>query len=133
MNWQEMLINSGLVAALIGLVLALIKLAGAWVGVKVEQLKQRIGNEKLNQAIDVAYAVVSQVVQQTAQELGDDLKAKTEDGKLTEEEKVQLKETALYNIKRILKQEVKEVLKEVFDDPDIWISSAVEAEVRKLK
>jgi hypothetical protein len=122
-------ITSGLLAVLIAMVIALIKLGTAWIESKTSQIQ----NTKVRDAFLHVEAAVESAVNQTAQQEADSLKAAAQDGKLSEEEKQKLKQIAIDRAMAFVSLDAVELVKDNIQDFTAWIDALVEKYVRQSK
>jgi hypothetical protein len=121
-DWEKFLVDLA-VAVIPVLTPFAIKLFAAY----IELLRAKAKNERIAWVLAVVGDAVADTVSSANQTLVDDLKAAREDGKLTEEEKKQIKERVLGTVKMKLKADVMKALEEAFDSPDLIISDKIEA------
>lgn len=104
------------------------ELTGLWSANK-QKVKEQIKNDQLYKYIDLAGKTATDVVVALNQSIVKDLKAKSEDGKLTDEEIMGIKRTAISTIQSSLSDSTIEVLSTVYKDlPTVfqtWIDKAV--------
>ncbi len=129
----NMLINSGLFAILLGLVISAIKFAKSYLDAKTAETTAKINDTNIKNAISSAEDCVTTVVLEMSQTVVDDLKAKSADGKLTEDEIKQIQADSLAKIEKLITSDAFNTLDTVFGDAEAWIKSKIEAEVKKYK
>lgn len=104
------------------------ELTGLWAANK-EKIREGVKNDQLFKYIDLAGKTVTDVVLSLNQSVVNDMKAKAEDGKLTEEEILEIKDKALSLIQSSLSDSAVEALSTVYKDLptvyQIWIEKAV--------
>lgn len=127
------LIQTGIFGVLIGLVVSGINFAKAYVDAKTAETTARIKNLNVKSAISSAEDCISTVVLEMAQTVVDDLKAKSADGKLTDEEIKQIKADTLSQVKTLISTDVYHTLDTVFGDAESWVKCKIEAAVKKYK
>lgn len=93
----------------------------------------KTNNEMLNYAIDAVNSISVTVVKALNQQIVDDLKAKSEDGKLTIDEIRMIKTDAINTIKESLTDTVKETIETAYGDLDQYISNAIESAISDVK
>lgn len=125
-------ISSGVLAAVLGLVLSAAKYAKALVDAKTTEVTAKIKNANVKHAVSTAEDCATTVAYKMAQTVVDDIKAKSEDGKLTAEEAAQIKANALAEVKKILSEDTINAVHAEFDDADAWLTSKIEAAVKQL-
>ena len=129
----SILIQSGLFGVLLGLVLSGIKFAQAYIDAKTAEITSRIKDTNIKNAVISAEDCVSTVVLEMAQTVVDDLKSKSDDGKLTADEIKQIQADALEKVEKLVSSDVYNTLDTIFGDAEAWIKSKIEAEVKKIK
>lgn len=127
------LIESGIFGLILGLVVSLIRYAKAMIDAKTAEISANIKDSKIRSAISSAEDCVTTVVLEMSQTVVDDLKAKSADGKLTDDEIKAIKSDALEKIKKLISGEIYNTLSTVFGDVEAWLNCKIEAEVKKLK
>lgn len=127
------LIQSGLLATLLGFVVSVIKCAKVYIDAKTAEATAKIKNYNIKNAINAAEDCITTVVEELAQTTADDLKAKSADGKLTAEDAAKIKADAIAKVEALLSDDVQKAVAQIFGDTEQWISSKVEAAVRQLK
>lgn len=125
-------ISSGLLAAVLGLVLSAAKYAKTWVDAKTTEVTAKIKNATVKHAVSTAEDCATTVAYKMSQTVVDDLKAASADGKLTAEEAAQVKANALAEVKTILSEDVINTVHTEFGDADAWLTSKIEAAVKQL-
>lgn len=129
----NILIQSGLFAVLLGLVISAIKYAKAYIDTKTAEATAKIKDSNIRNAITTAEDCVTTVVLELAQTVTDDLKAKSADGKLTPEDAAKIKEDAVTKVQALLSDDVTNTLSTIFGDAEAWVRSKIEAAVKQLK
>ncbi len=109
-----------------GLLIALITLAQAWAKKMLEQMKV---NNAVKKANDTIWKVVSQLAQETA----DNLKAAAEDGKLTYQEQKELRDTARDRAIQLMGTETMNLLMSYTTDIYAWIDATIDTMARAAK
>lgn len=104
-----------------------------FVNSKATEVKQRNKWEKLNVYIDLALETVMDTVQATNQSVVRDLKAKSADGKLTDDEKKEILANAVNSVMLTLSDDVKSVLSQAFTDLPAWIETQIESFINRTK
>lgn len=135
MNESEVInavISSGLLAAVLGLVLSAAKYAKTVVDAKAAEVAAKIKNADVKHAVDTAADCATTVAYKMAQTVVDDLKAASADGKLTAEEAAQVRTNALREVKMILSNDVIDTIHTEFGDANAWLQSKIEAAVKQL-
>lgn len=126
-------ISPELSTALIGVTVILLGMLGTYLKVKWDEITAKIQNDKIRTTIQTTGDSICGVVAQLNQEIVDDLKAKTTDGMLTQEDIIALKTQALERTKALMSAEAMKLLSEYFNDIDAWILIKVEQFVRDAK
>lgn len=129
----NILIESGIFGLLVGLVVSVIKYVKALIDAKTAEITANIKDTKIKSAISSAEDCVTTVVLEMAQTVVDDLKAKSADGKLTEDEIKAIKAAAFEKVKKLISGDIYATLSTVFSDVEAWLKCKIEAEVKKLK
>lgn len=96
-------------------------------------LKEKVKHDELKALIDRVQNTATIVVQSLNQTMVDDLKAAAEDGKLTQEEKTRIKDSALMSLLNTLNDQGKELLKETFGDLNEYLTKLIESKVGEAK
>lgn len=136
MNTQQLLgllVSTGLLTALLGLAFDGLKLLRAYMGAKTEEIASKTQNATLQRYVTTAEDAIWKAVLQVAQESADDLKEKSADGKLTEDEKKMLKDDATDRAIRMMGATVLKGLDLVYKDSKAWLSATVDAYARASK
>lgn len=136
MNSNEILdiiIKSGLLSVLLGLVISLIKFAKTYIDNKTKETSAKIKDQTTRESIDIVESCITTVVLELSQTIVDDLKDKAADGKLTDEEKASVRNLAVAKVQQLMTDEVYTTLGEVFGNTEKWIEEKIEAEVKKIK
>ena len=133
---------------LLGLAIVIIGATGAYAisviasyyRTKKDQLMNQIMSNKYiedNEIAKDALKTIEMIVSNVVNELDDTVKKEilktTEDGKLTEEEKTDLKNTAMELIKSEISDPVKQAASSIIGDLNNYISTLIENRVTKLK
>ena len=129
----SLLIQSGLLAAVLGLVISGLKCAKTYIDAKTAEATAKIKDSNVQSALNAAEDCVTTVVLEMAQTVSDDLKAKSADGKLTADDAAKIKEDAVAKIQALLSDDVTNTLNTVFGDAEAWVRSKIEAAVKQLK
>lgn len=109
------------------------KLLTDYINDKREEIKTRVKNEKTKTYVDLVADNAMNVVQTLNQTLVQDLKAASEDGKLTKDDAILIKNNALDMLKNTLSEDIRELLGEVFGDTDVYLSNVLEKVVCQVK
>lgn len=140
--------NSEFLQILLGLAIVVIGAAGAYaISViasyyksKKDQILKQIENNKFvkdNELAKDALRTIDMIVSNVVEELDDTMKKEilkaTEDGKLTDEEKTNLKNTAMELIKSEISDPVKQAASSLIGDLNNYISTLIENRVTQLK
>ncbi|HEX2938460.1 MAG TPA: hypothetical protein VHO66_06015 [Ruminiclostridium sp.] len=128
-----MLMSSGLFVVLLGLVISIIKFGKTWIDSKTAETAARIKDLNIRNAVEAAEDCVSTVVLDMAQTVVDDLKEKSADGKLTNDEIASIQKDALTRVEKLITTDVFNTIDTVFGDAQTWLKFKIEAEVKKLK
>lgn len=132
-NWFDMLVQSGLLIVLVGVVMKGLKLLGTLIDAKTAEIASNTQNVKLREYLLSAENSVKIGVLTVAQELGDALKDKAEDGKLSDKDKKDLKEMCIEKVTLMVGNEVKEAVTVLKGDFDIWLNNSIEAFIKESK
>lgn len=101
-----------------------------WLKIKVNELKERINNEKFNKYLDILHELISSNVIMVNQTLVDALK---KEGMFTKEDQIEAFNIVKTNVLNSLKTEAVVILKSVIEDLDTYINTEIEAAVRANK
>jgi hypothetical protein len=104
-----------------------------WFRAKTEYLNRQIENEKVKHYILLLEKVTSDVVASLSQTTVDELKKKSSDGKLTQQEAKEIKQIAKEQIIDILGDNGCEALGDIYKDLEKLVSIKIEAEIKKSK
>lgn len=119
-----------LVPPVLGLIVALL----TWLLAEAANyVRKRTGNEIVNNAITRLCSMTETVVAELNQEFVDTLRKKTEDGRLSIEDRMELRQTALNRIRNRLAPEVLKIAAKGLADLDGFIGSRIERAVREQK
>lgn len=129
----NMLIESGVFVALLGLVISAIKYAKTYIDTKTAEVTVKIKDQNVKNAISSAEDCITTVVLKFSQTVVDDLKAKSADGKLTADEIKQIQQNSLAEVEKLISSDIFNTIDTVFGDAESWIKCKIEAEVKKLK
>jgi rRNA maturation endonuclease Nob1 len=132
-NWFDMLVQSGLLIVLVGVAMKGLKLLGTLIDAKTAEIASNTQNVKLREYLLSAENSVKIGVLTVAQELGDALKDKAEDGKLSDKDKKDLKEMCIEKVTLMVGNEVKEAVTVLKGDFDIWLNNSIEAFIKESK
>lgn len=132
-NWFDMLVQSGLLIVLVGIAMKGLKLLGTLIDAKTAEIASNTQNVKLREYLLSAENSVKIGVLTVAQELGDALKDKAEDGKLSDKDKKDLKEMCIEKVTLMVGNEVKEAVTILKGDFDIWLNNSIEAFIKESK
>lgn len=98
-----------------------------------DDTKSKTNNEMLNYAINAVNSISVTVVKAFNQQIVNDLKTKSEDGKLTIDEIRMIKNDAIDTIKDSLTDTIKETIETAYGDLDQYISNAIESAIADVK
>lgn len=129
----DYIVQSGLLAALLGLVASAITYGKKLIDAKEQEVTAKIRDTNIRHAVETVDNAATTIVYKLAQTTVDDLKAKAADGKLTEDEIAQLKADSLSEVKQLVGADVLDTLHTVFGDAEAWITAKIEAAVKSLK
>lgn len=129
----NIIVQSGLLGVLLGLVISGIKCAKAYIDAKSAEATANIKDSNIKSALNTVENCITTVVLELSQTVVDDLKASSADGKLTPDEIAKIKSDAVSKVEALLSTDVSSTLNQVFGDAQAYISSKIEAEVKKLK
>jgi hypothetical protein len=132
MNEQflSLLVSSGLLAVVLAVAISALKLGKAWLDAKTEELRERIKSEKVRNALAQGETAVWNAVLQTAQQEADAFRRAAADGKLTDEEKAELRDIAKNRALSFLTEDVIDLITENVRDFDEWLNALIEKVVR---
>lgn len=136
MNGNEILdiiIKSGLLSVLLGLVISLIKFAKTYIDNKTKETTASIKNQNIRESINIVENCITSVVLELSQTIVDDLKEKSAYGKLTDEEKASIRNLAVVKVEQLVSDEIYTTLGEVFGNTEKWLVERIEAEVKRIK
>lgn len=125
-NIWTFLVSSGILAAVLGLGLVGINYLKAWINAKTADLAERLHDDKVKDAVVKAENLISLAVVETAQVEADAFKKAAEDGKITDEEKAQLKQIALDRANKLIKDDLAVLVTESVGDYSAWLESQIE-------
>lgn len=100
---------------------------------QIESNKYIKNNELAREALRIIESIVSNVVEELDDTVKKEILKATEDGKLTDEEKTNLKNTAMDLIKSEISDPVKEAASSIIGDLNNYISTLIENRVTQLK
>jgi hypothetical protein len=120
------LVSSGILVALVGLGITGIKFLKVWLDAKIAVMLENLHNEKVADAIRKAENAVTLAVVQTAQLEADAFKAAAADGKLTNEEKIQLRDLAKERAISLINNDIAGLIVEDINDFDGWLNTQIE-------
>jgi len=132
------IINSQTLAAIVqALLIPILPTVAAyaieWFKAKTKAVKEQTKNDDLHKYIDMLGENAADVVAALNQEMVENMKKMSADGKLTIDEINTLKETATNRVINILGENGIKLLKEVFGDIVLMIENKIEAEVNASK
>jgi hypothetical protein len=126
-------IQSGFFGMLLGLVISGVKYAKTYLDAKTAETSAKIKDTNIKSAVNSAENCVTTVVLEMAQTVVDDLKSKSTDGKLSSDEIKQIHSDAVDKVHTLLSNDAFNTISTVSGDAEAWISSKIEAAVKKLK
>ncbi|MBZ4649160.1 hypothetical protein [Thermosipho sp. (in: thermotogales)] len=126
---QQLLIQS--VMPIVGTLIS--TLLTVLLGYFASYMKQKYQNEKIQEAIQITENAAYDVVMGLEQTVVSDLLKASSDGKLTEEDKIMLKNNALVTLKSRIKPHVKNSLQLVYDNLDKYFEDLLETTVKEVK
>lgn len=124
---------TALLIGIAGLLLSAFKLGKAFVDVKTEELKSKIKDQEIKNAVTQAEDCIWTVVQQLANETVDDLKTKAVDGKLTPLEVENLRTQAYTRSKQLMGETTYKLLQIYTNDVQGWLLTKIDAYARNTK
>lgn len=130
---MEQLINSGLFTALLAVAVAALIFLKSYITMQTEKLKTEIENEAVLEAIQVAEDSIWTVVMQLANEMVDNIKEASDDGKLTPDEITLIRSTARERALYLMGTEAYKILQLYFNDADAWLYTKIDAYARETK
>lgn len=129
----NVLIQSGLLATLLGFVVTGVKYGKSFLDAKTAEVTANIKDANVKNAINSAENCITTVTAEMSQTVGEDLKAKSADGKLTAEDAAQIKADAVAKVQSLLSDDILQTITTVHGDAEAWISSKIEAAVKAAK
>lgn len=102
-------------------------------GLLVKSLNERHNNNKVQSALELAEKTMLEIILSLEQTVVQEFIKKSQDGKLTEEEKVVLKTLALETMKEVLKPNVKEALSQIYQNLDAYFEFLLESQLKIVK
>lgn len=130
-------ILDAIVTASIPVILALITYAAAlatkFINAKREEITTKTKNDKIKLYTNLVSENAINVVQTLNSTLVDELKKANADGKLTEEEILEIRDLAAKMLMTTLTDDAKEILTQVFGDLDEYLTMLIESTVYKVK
>lgn len=126
----ELLLIQGVLPILATLITTLITILLRYL---VDYVAEKYKNEKINQAMTIFKDTVYDVVMSLEQTVVSEIIKKSEDGKLTPEEKEEIKNLALEKIKSNVKPHIKATLQMVYNDLDRYLDDVLESKVKEVK
>ena len=126
--WQQLVMDfTPIVMSIIGLLLS-------WALLELKNyLKSKIKNEAALTALNTVDNIVQTVVADVRATVKADLERAREDGKVTKEEGIQIKNHALERINALVPAELKKSLGPMIANFEKYISSKIEEEVERTK
>jgi len=118
---------NALATALVGMITVLVTFATQYVRTKTQESR----NSAYSDAVDIVEDVSANVVSCLMQTVVDGIKEKSADGKLTEDEKTEIKQMAVTAVREQLSENVIQTIG--VDKLDIMISTMIESAVRTIK
>lgn len=107
------------------------------VSVKVKKQTEALENDEARSALSnytaEAEELIITAVNVTNKTFADDLKAKAEDGKLTEEEAEEAFDATFALVKDLMRDELYETLGRIYADADEWIKAKIEDTLKKYE
>lgn len=125
--------NPELVAVLIVALITLIKLGTTWMKTKQTELAANIKSQKVRDAFIRGTDLIYQAVNDTAQEEGVELKKALNDGHLSDEEAVHLKQVARDKVMKLLTEDMVADITTNVKDFNLWLDTMIETMVVKSK
>lgn len=123
--------------ACIPVLIALISYVSAvfvkFINTKKEQVLQQTNNETVKTYVDLVTKSALEVVESLNSTIVEDLKSKTSDGKLTEDEIIAIRDNALSTLLDTLSDDMKSTLTTVFGDLEVYLKNLLETQVYRLK
>lgn len=98
-----------------------------------QSMLEAVNNEKIRTYADLLLDVVDNTVVSLNQTMVDELKAKSEDGTLTEEEAMEVKEIAINKVLETFGSEGTVILSLAFDDLRDYVNTLIESAVKNAK
>ncbi len=132
-NVVEFLVSTGLLTALLALAISGLRYLKLFIDKKIAELTAKAKNEAVDAAVTKAEDAIWTVVMQLAQETADDLKEKSEDGKLTIDEIKMLRDTAYARSIELMGQQTYGLLNAYAEDVRTWIYTKIDALSRETK
>lgn len=122
-----------LLPIVVALLVALIGYGVAYLRQKTAEINNKIARDSLDAALAEAEIVAINAVRATGQVLVDELKAKSEDGKLTKEEAKEALETANNYFLSAISKDSLNILTAALGPIEDWLSQLLEAKVAEVK
>lgn len=129
----QQIVNLVLTTVLVPVLPAIALFIITWFKTKTALLRQDIKNQELYKYLDIFDKTVYDVVNGLQQEFVKDLKAKSQDGTLTIEEKAEMRDKAVKGIISILGESGIEILEDVYGDINKAINAKIHAEVGEIR
>jgi len=129
----DYVVSSGLLLAVIGLVISIARYMKINLDIQTEEKLKNVKNQKIKDAIQKAEDMLWTTVQQIANEIVDNLKEKSTDGKLTKEEIDSVRTEAYIRSKKLMGDDCLELLKDYVGDVSGWMLSKIDAYARQAK
>lgn len=129
----NMLVQSGLFAVLLGFAVSGVKYGKKYIDARTLEVTAKVKDTNVKNAIDTAENCVTTVVSELTQTTVESLKKQSADGKLTPEDAAKIKADAVTKVQELLNDDVQQTINTVFGDAEKWVSSKIEAAVKKFK
>lgn len=133
--WDELALQvvELLLPIVVALLVALIGYGVAYLRQKTQEINNKIARESLDAALAEAEIVAINAVQATKQTLVDELKARSEDGKLTRQEALEAIEAAKKRFLASISKDSLNVLIAALGPVETWLENLLEAKVAEIK
>ena len=126
-------ITSTVVSVIGALICYLLTILANFFRKKAKEIDNVTAKELAETTINILDTSIQSTIVKVQNDIVDGLKEKSEDGKLTEEEILEIRRTVLDTVKNTLSEESKEVLSKFVGDLDEFVLVLVEQKFNKLK
>lgn len=126
-------ITSTVVSVIGALICYLLTILANFFRKKAKEIDNVTAKELAETTINILDTSIQSTIVKVQNDIVDGLKEKSEDGKLTEDEILEIRRTVLDTVKNTLSEESKEVLSKFVGDLDEFVLVLVEQKFNKLK